>query len=155
MNRGPGTTRRLLRYWNSPNVLCITRNTSVCECEWDGWMGRRLHMMTSSNGNIFRVTGPLCGEFTGHRWIPLTKPVTRSFGVFFDLRLSKQSTRRWFETPSRSLWRHCNELIIILHTADPKPVAHCCRCGSVLPPYFFFPKYSNQAWGRNIGCPNK
>ena len=24
-------------------------------------------MMTSSNGNIFRVTGPLCGEFTGHR----------------------------------------------------------------------------------------
>ena len=30
-------------------------------------------MMTSSNGNISRVTGPLCGEFTGHRWIPLTK----------------------------------------------------------------------------------
>ena len=30
-------------------------------------------MMTSSNGNIFRVTGPLCGEFIGHRWIPLTK----------------------------------------------------------------------------------
>ena len=30
-------------------------------------------MMTSSNGNIFSVTGPLCGEFTGHRWIPLTK----------------------------------------------------------------------------------
>ena len=29
-------------------------------------------MMTSSNGNIFRVTGPLWGEFTGHRWIPLT-----------------------------------------------------------------------------------
>ena len=24
-------------------------------------------MMTSSNGNIFRVTGHLCGEFTGHR----------------------------------------------------------------------------------------
>ena len=24
-------------------------------------------------GNIFRVTGPLCGEFSGHRWIPLTK----------------------------------------------------------------------------------
>ena len=22
---------------------------------------------------VFRVTGPLCGEFTGHRWIPLTK----------------------------------------------------------------------------------
>ena len=30
-------------------------------------------MMTSSNGNIFRVTGPLWGESTGHRWIPFTK----------------------------------------------------------------------------------
>ena len=26
--------------------------------------------MTSSNGNIFRVTGPLCGEFTSLRCIP-------------------------------------------------------------------------------------
>ena len=30
-------------------------------------------MMTSSNGNIFRITSPLWGEFTGHRWISLTK----------------------------------------------------------------------------------
>ena len=30
-------------------------------------------MMTSSNGSIFRVTGHLCGEFTGSRWIPRTK----------------------------------------------------------------------------------
>ena len=34
---------------------------------------QRYFMMTSSNGNIFRVTGPFCREFTGHRWIPLTK----------------------------------------------------------------------------------
>ena len=30
-------------------------------------------IMTLSSGNIFRVTGPLYGKFTGHRWIPLTK----------------------------------------------------------------------------------
>ena len=30
-------------------------------------------MMTSSNGNIFRVTGPLCREFTGLWWIPRTR----------------------------------------------------------------------------------
>ena len=30
-------------------------------------------MMTSSNGNLFLVTGPLWGESTGHRWLPLTK----------------------------------------------------------------------------------
>ena len=49
---------------------------------------------------------------TGHRWIPLQMPVTRSFDVFFDLhlntRLSKQWWGWWFETPSRLLWRHCN-----------------------------------------------
>ena len=37
------------------------------------------NMMTSSNGNIFRVTGPLCGEFTGHGDFPAQRPVTRSF----------------------------------------------------------------------------
>ena len=31
------------------------------------------NMKTSSNGNISRVTGHLCGEFTGTRWIPHTK----------------------------------------------------------------------------------
>ena len=30
-------------------------------------------MMALLNANIFRVTGPLCREFTGDRWIPLTK----------------------------------------------------------------------------------
>ena len=44
-------------------------------------------MMTSSNGDIIRVTGLLCGEFTGHRWFPTQRPVTRNFCVFFDLRL--------------------------------------------------------------------
>ena len=45
-------------------------------------------MMTSSNGNIFRVTGPLCGEFTGPGEFPTQRPVMRSFDVFFDLRLN-------------------------------------------------------------------
>ena len=43
---------------------------------------------------------------------PPQRPVTRSLDVFFDLRLndrlSIQSRRRWFETQSRALWRHCN-----------------------------------------------
>ena len=47
-------------------------------------------MLTSSNGNIFRVTGPLCGEFTAPGEIPTQRPVTRSFDVFFDLRLNKR-----------------------------------------------------------------
>ena len=51
---------------------------------------------------------PVTGEF------PSQRPVIRSFDVVFDLRLnkrlSKQPRRRWFETPSHSLWRHCNDL---------------------------------------------
>ena len=40
-----------------------------------------LYKMTSSNGNIFRVTGPLWGEFTGPGEFPTQRPVTRSFDV--------------------------------------------------------------------------
>ena len=54
-------------------------------------------------------TSPVTSEF------PSQRPVTRSFVVFFDLRLSKWLSkpprRLWFETPLRSLWRHCNEHI--------------------------------------------
>ena len=52
---------------------------------------------------------PVIGEF------PAQRPVTRSFDVFFDLRLNKrlseQSWGWWSETPSHSLWRHCNGLM--------------------------------------------
>ena len=47
-------------------------------------------MMTSSNGNIFRVTGHLCGLFTGLRWIPRTKASAAEFYVFFDLHPNKR-----------------------------------------------------------------
>ena len=71
-------------------------------------------MMTSSNGNIFRVTGPLCGEFTGPGEFPTQRPVTRSFRVFFDLRLNKRLSKQpwgwWLQTQSWSSWRHCNIL---------------------------------------------
>ena len=56
-----------------------------------GWLvdsAHQGHMMMSPNGNIFRVAGPLCGEFTGPGEFPTQRPVTRSFDVFFDLRLN-------------------------------------------------------------------
>ena len=55
---------------------------------------------------ICAENSPVPGEFTAQR------PVTRSFDVFFDLRLnkllSKQAWGWWFEMLSRPLWRHCN-----------------------------------------------
>ena len=56
---------------------------------------------------------PVTDEF------PSQRPVTRTFDVFFDMhlnkRLSKQSTGRRLETPSRSLWRQCNGYSIIFN----------------------------------------
>ena len=108
----------------------------------------RVSMMTSSKGNIFRVTGPLCGEFTGLRWIPLTKASNAEFDVFFELclnkRLTKQSWGWWFETLSCPLWRHCNatqrgygvlctfnyHVTVISNTTVPCSLTHVPRqCG--------------------------
>ena len=79
------------------------------------YLERCHHMMTSSNGNIFRVTGPLCGEFTGPRWIPHTKASDVELWCFLwstpNKWLSKQMQGWWFETHSPPLWRHSNELI--------------------------------------------
>ena len=53
---------------------------------------------------------PVLGEF------PAQRSMTQSFDVFFDLhlnkRLRKQSKRRWFETPSHPLWRHCSAICV-------------------------------------------
>ena len=46
-------------------------------------------MMTSANGNIFRVTGHLCGQFTGPRWIHRSKASDVELWIFFDLRVNK------------------------------------------------------------------
>ena len=60
---------------------------------------------------------PVPGEFCAQR------PVTRSFDVFFDLRLnkrlSKQSWGCWFETLSYPLWRHCNVMRLRRKLAQP------------------------------------
>ena len=49
---------------------------------------------------------PVTGGF------PSQRSVMRSFDSFYlrlKKRLNKQSKRRWFATPARSLWRHCND----------------------------------------------
>ena len=62
---------------------------------------------------------PVAGEF------PAQRPVTRSFDVWFDLRLTKRLRKQlwgwWFEAPVRPLWRHYNGANIkqyITHTHD-------------------------------------
>ena len=73
---------------------------------------------------------PVPGEFLTQR------PVTRSFDVFFDVRLnkrlSKQSWGWWFETLSRPLLRHRNVCFQILTNvpATPARTEPTARIGS-------------------------
>ena len=55
--------------------IMLLYDRSITETEMlSGWLPlSSLGMMTSSSGNIFRVTGHLFGEFTSPRWIPRTK----------------------------------------------------------------------------------
>ena len=73
-------------------------------------------MMTSSSGNIFRITNHLCGNSLVTGEIPTQMPVMRSFDIFFDLRLnerlSKQSWGWWFELPSHPLWSHSDDMAL-------------------------------------------
>ena len=70
-------------------------------CSW--WR----HQMETFSALLAICAGnsPVPGEFSAQR------PVTRSFDVFFDLRLNKRLSKQpmgwWFGTPSYSLWRHC------------------------------------------------
>ena len=66
---------------------------------------------------------PVAGE------IPAQRPVTRSFDVFFDLRLNKRLSKQpwgwWFETPSCSLWHRCNVMASQSHRCGHRQAA--CR----------------------------
>ena len=88
-----------------PNVerLCLFAMTTLVQSWHDS-----CSMMTSWNGSISRVTGPLCGDFTGHRWIPRRN--ASGADQRLHKRLRKQSWGWLSETPSCSLWRHCNSL---------------------------------------------
>ena len=85
----------------------------------------QFYMMTSSNGNIFCVTCPLCGEFTGHWWIPLTKVSDVELWCFFHLRLNKRLKKHswgwWFEMLSCSLWYTVNADICYRQSQDQTP----------------------------------
>ena len=114
-------------------------------------------LMTSPNGNTLRVTGPLCWEFTGHRWIPAQRLVRQSFYVFFDLRLykrvSKQSWGWRFETPRRLVWCHCNGCLpiqLVWWTKWDEDTACCLLSGLLESPDVFLKGTTNLVITMNI-----
>ena len=83
-------------------------------------------MMTSSNGNIFRVTGHLCGEFAAPGEFPAQRPVTQRLAVFFDLR----RINGWVNNEAGNLRRHRAHYDVIVMGASEyfrwlmSPVGH-------------------------------
>ena len=66
--RVPLYNNSVCAFFIKKRVSClISHGLKMC-CRKSKWI-----MVTSSNGNIFRVTGHWRWEFTGHRWIPHTK----------------------------------------------------------------------------------
>ena len=95
--RGSGTTRRRGRGGLQTAV--------PAKWKWKSWWRHQMETFSALLA-ICAGNSPLTGDF------PSQRPVTRSFGVFFYLRLNKWLSKQcwgwWFETPSRPLWRNCN-----------------------------------------------
>ena len=113
--------------WGEPTIASRFRSQSPVMCNLDVFFGvslikytkKQLPVLWDAKTLITALkdwllalcvgNSPVTGE------IPKQTPVMRNFGIFFDLRLNKrlnkQSLGWWFETPSRSLRRHCNARI--------------------------------------------
>ena len=87
------------RSWNNVNKM-----REDMPCSDPSWWRHQMETFSALLA-ICAGNSPV-GEFSAQR------SVTRSFDVFFDLRLNKRLSKQpcgwWFETPSRSLWSHCN-----------------------------------------------
>ena len=89
-------------------VLEIRRRLLIKDAEMSSIWWR--HQMEAFSALLAICAGnsPVIGEF------PAQRPMTRSFDVFFDLRLNERLSKHWwgwwFETPSRPLWRHSNDM---------------------------------------------
>ena len=124
----------------------------VCEYVWQHYMRWILMhaMMTSSNGNIFRVTGPLWQDSIGHWWIPLTKVSDEELWCFLyvrlNKRLSKQTRCRWFDR------RHgAHNGVTVIHTEIFTPL-YFAHTMWLLSTYAFHPLIGRYRLSRSVIC---
>ena len=106
------------KWYLTISTACITRvqKPLISNATWkNGYVMRRNKTWWRHQMETFAALLALCTEnppvtagFFSH------SSVARSFDVSFDRRLNKrltkESQRRWFETPSCSLWRHHNDI---------------------------------------------
>ena len=89
--------------------------------------------MTSSNGNIFRVTGPLCGEVTRDLWIPRTKASDAELGCFI---LSAPWINGWVNNGDAGDLRrhHAHYYVIVMSSRNEWRMQRRRTWNIILPP---------------------
>ena len=110
-------------------------------------------MMTSSNGNIFRATGHLCGEFTGNRWIPRTKAIDAEFWCFS---LICSWTNGWVNNREAGDLRrhraHCDVIVMWSASSAHQKMESFALCNFPLRLKNFYNMCAEQ--GKTVGKPN-
>ena len=98
----------------SSHRICFTCDTA-CGLQW-WWL---VHKMTASNGNIFRVTGPLWGNSPVTGEFPVQRPGMRSFDAVFDLHLNKGWVNNREAGDLRRHRAHYDVIVMIKHDVIP------------------------------------
>ena len=99
-----------LPHWCNESCEMKSRGRQEMQDRWD----RFIHISWWRHQmETFSSFGPLCGEFTGLRWIPRTKASNAELWCFLWSALIKRLSKHsrgwwWFETLLRPSWRHCN-----------------------------------------------
>ena len=98
--------------------------TNICTCMEASWWRHQMETFSALLA-ICAGNSPVPGEF------PSQRPATRSFDVFFDLRLNRMLRKQpwgwWFETLSSPLWLIVMIWIIRIYQPAPSHIA----CGGV------------------------
>ena len=96
--------------------------TEVCHRWFWSWWRHQIETFSALLAICAR-NSPVTGKF------PAQRPVTRSFDVFFDLRLNKRLSKQWwgwwFETQSHPLWRHCDGWRIVVYSVQSHYIDLC------------------------------
>ena len=122
--------------WNLPNIIFLWLASRYWCCCWivTCWWISVIHLSTfisawwrhqmetfSALLAICVGNSPITGEFTSQsQW---RGALMFSLICALNKRLSKRSWGWWFETPSHSLWRHCDGCF-----AGVAPMANTVRC---------------------------
>ena len=117
-------------FWQRHYIECyISNNFTVCPNETRDNYWTQLKQNIASHDDVIKLKHfPSYWPFVRG----IHRPVTRSFDVFFDLRLNKRSSKKswgwWLETPSCSLWRHRYVLAVMIYLFHCLPVGYCHFC---------------------------